>query len=188
MVCKVYTRFQTKTAKYKGIPFPGRVLSARSKGLRLDESWLYTKSLLTLRVISVKFLLVITLLYKTEWSWELRTWSHKMNLIDTSTNSPHFFYWKRIGITNENLNLMLGFKGLRSQRLLWGFLIKRIVLLFSVSGVKLLFKEESGVDQNDIYYKLTNNLLVTNPGPWVYTIQCHIRWQHYITIGSIPVN
>ena len=44
MVCKVYTRFQTKTAQYKGIPFPGRVLSARSKGLRLDESWLYTKS------------------------------------------------------------------------------------------------------------------------------------------------
>ena len=35
---KVYTRFQTKTAQYKGIPFPGRVLSARCKGLRLDES------------------------------------------------------------------------------------------------------------------------------------------------------
>ena len=60
---------------------------------------------------------------------------------------------------------MLGFKELRSQRLLWGLLIKRIVLLFSVSSVKLLFKEESGVDQNDIYYKLTNNLLVANPGP-----------------------
>ena len=27
-----------------------------------------------------------------------------MNLIDTSTNSPHYFYWKHIGITNENLN------------------------------------------------------------------------------------
>ena len=60
---------------------------------------------------------------------------------------------------------MLGFKELRSQRLLWGLLIKRIVLLFSVSSVKLLFKEESGVDQNDIYYKLTNSLLVANPGP-----------------------
>ena len=60
---------------------------------------------------------------------------------------------------------MLGFKELRSQRLLWGLLIKRIVLLFSVSSVELLFKEESGVDQNDIYYKLTNNLLVANPGP-----------------------
>ena len=35
---KVYTRFQTKTAQYKGIPFPGRVLSARCKGLRFDES------------------------------------------------------------------------------------------------------------------------------------------------------
>ena len=57
------------------------------------------------------------------------------------------------------------FIGLRSQRLLWGFLIKRIVLIFSVSSVKWLFKEESGVDQNDIYYKLTNSLLVANPGP-----------------------
>ena len=27
-----------------------------------------------------------------------------MNLIDTSKNSPNYFYWKRIGITNENLN------------------------------------------------------------------------------------
>ena len=41
--------------------------------------------------------------YKTEWSWELRTWSHKMNLIDTSTNSPYYFHWKRI--TDENLNV-----------------------------------------------------------------------------------
>ena len=24
-----------------------------------------------------------------------------MNLIDTSKNSPNYFYWKRIGITNE---------------------------------------------------------------------------------------
>ena len=57
-----------------------------------------------LRVISIKFLLVVSLLYKTQWSWELRTWSRKMNLIDTSTNSFHNFYWKRIGTTNENLN------------------------------------------------------------------------------------
>ena len=27
-----------------------------------------------------------------------------MNLIDTSTNSSHYFYWKLIGITSENLN------------------------------------------------------------------------------------
>ena len=29
---------------------------------------------------------------------------HKMNITDTSTNSPHYFYWKRIGVTHENLN------------------------------------------------------------------------------------
>ena len=57
------------------------------------------------------------MLYKTEWSWELRTWSHKMNVIDNSTNSPHCFYWKRIGITMRIWILMLGFKGLKSGRL-----------------------------------------------------------------------
>ena len=36
-----------------------------------------------------------------------------MNVIDTLTNSPHYFYWKRIWIANENLNFELGFKGLK---------------------------------------------------------------------------
>ena len=35
---------------------------------------------------------------------ELSTWSGKMSLIDISTNSPHYFYWKSIGTVNENLN------------------------------------------------------------------------------------
>ena len=35
-----------------------------------------------------------------------------MNLIDTSTNSPNYFSWKHIGITNENLNFVFRFKGL----------------------------------------------------------------------------
>ena len=35
------------------------------------------KSLKAPIVISNKFLLVIWMLCKTEWSWELRTWSHK---------------------------------------------------------------------------------------------------------------
>ena len=35
----------------------------------------------------------------------------EMNLIDTSTNPPHYFYWKRIRITNENLNFDI--RGLR---------------------------------------------------------------------------
>ena len=73
----------------------------------------HSLTLYALRVISVKFLLVVSLLYKTQWSWELRTWSHKMNLIDTSTNSLHYFYWKQIGTTNENLNFDIGFKGLK---------------------------------------------------------------------------
>ena len=31
-----------------------------------------------------------------------------MNLIDTSTDSPHFFYRKWIGATNENVNFDVG--------------------------------------------------------------------------------
>ena len=59
-------------------------------------------TLLVLRVISIKFLLVISILCKTEWSWELQTWSHKMYLLDTLSASPHYFCRKWIGATNEN--------------------------------------------------------------------------------------
>ena len=57
-----------------------------------------------LRVISIKVLLVISMLCKTEWSWELRMWSHKMNLLDILPTSPHYFCRKWIGATNENSN------------------------------------------------------------------------------------
>ena len=76
-----------------------------------------------LRVISVTFLLVVSLLYKTQWSWELRTWSHKMNLIDTSTNSPHYFYWKQMRIWQQMriwiLTLGLGLKELHVVTRIW---------------------------------------------------------------------
>ena len=57
-----------------------------------------------LAVISMKFLLVISMLYKTEWSWELSVWSQTMNLNASSTTSPHYSFRKRIGTTHENLN------------------------------------------------------------------------------------
>ena len=47
------------------------------------------------------------MLCKTEWSWELRTWSHKMNLLDILSTSPHYFCRKWIGATNENSNFDL---------------------------------------------------------------------------------
>jgi len=50
-------------------------------------------------VISIKFLHC-----KTESSWELRTWSHNMNLPDILSTSPHYFCRKWIGATNENSN------------------------------------------------------------------------------------
>ena len=48
---------------------------------------------------------------QTEWSWELRRWTHKMNLLDILLTSPHFFCRKWIGATNENSNF-----DLRGQR------------------------------------------------------------------------
>ena len=56
---------------------------------------------------SIKFLSVISMLCKTEWSWELRTWSHKMNLFDVLSTSPHYFWRKWIGAANENSNFDL---------------------------------------------------------------------------------
>ena len=87
-------------------------------------------TLQALRVTSVKFLFVISLLYKKKWSWELRTWSHKMNLIDTSTNSPHYFYWKRMRITNQNLNFDIR---------VWRVNLNFFHFKFSVREAKLIF-------------------------------------------------
>ena len=57
-----------------------------------------------LRVISIKILHVISMLYKTDWWWELRTWSHKIQWVDTSATSHYYFYRKHIGTANRNLN------------------------------------------------------------------------------------
>ena len=54
---------------------------------KLQQVWFLT--LQALRVISIKFLLVISMLRKTEWSWELQTWSPKMNLLYILSTSPH---------------------------------------------------------------------------------------------------
>ena len=64
-------------------------------------------TLWALGVISIKFLLVISMLCKTAWSWELRTRSHKMNFLDILSTSLHYFCRKWIGGRNENLNLDL---------------------------------------------------------------------------------
>ena len=64
-------------------------------------------TLWALGVISIKFFLVISMLCKTEWSWELRTWSHKMNLVDILSTSPHYLGGKWIGTSNENSNFDL---------------------------------------------------------------------------------
>ena len=41
--------------------------------------------------------LVMSMLCKTEWWWELRTQSQKMNLLNVLSASPYYFYWKWIG-------------------------------------------------------------------------------------------
>ena len=63
----------------------------------------------------MKFFVVISMLCKTEWSWELSTWSGKMSLINISTNSLYCFYWKSIGQEMRISILILGFKGLTND-------------------------------------------------------------------------
>ena len=75
-----------------------------------------TLTLWALRVISIKFLLVISVNCKTEWSWELRTWSHNMILLDILSTSPNFFCRKWIGTTNENSNLDLRVLGVLEKK------------------------------------------------------------------------
>ena len=60
------------------------------------------------------FDLVISMLCKTEWSWELQTWSHKITLLDILSTSPHFFCRKWIGATNDNSNFDLRVKRVKS--------------------------------------------------------------------------
>ena len=50
---------------------------------------------------------VISTLYKTEWSRELRTGSDTMNWLDSLTISPYYFYRKCIRATYENLNFVV---------------------------------------------------------------------------------
>ena len=107
------------------------------------------------------------MLYKTEWSWELRTWSHKINLIDTSPNSPHYFYWQRIGITSENLNFdvkvyTIGLLAVRKQ----DFINFENLLIFSSKLLKFWQgldskrkKNESWV-RNKILESLRNELKI----------------------------
>ena len=60
----------------------------------------------------MKFVLFISKLCKTDWSWELRTWSHKMKLLDFLSTSPHYFCRKWIKATMRIEILILRFKGL----------------------------------------------------------------------------
>ena len=55
----------------------------------------------------MKFLLVISMLYRAVWSWKLRTWSDKMHLLDILSTSQHYFSRKWIGATKENLRFDL---------------------------------------------------------------------------------
>ena len=56
------------------------------------------------------------MLFKTEWLWELRTWSHKMNLLDILSTSPHYLSRKWIEATKRIQILILEFKGLSGSR------------------------------------------------------------------------
>ena len=62
---------------------------------------------------SITFLIVISAaLYNTEWLQELRTGSHKTNMLDILTISPYYFSDRKC--VDAIYILILGFKGLNS--------------------------------------------------------------------------
>ena len=94
-----------------------------------DDNLLTSKNitLYALRVISIKFLRVISILCKTEWSLELGTWSHKMNLLNALSTPPCSFCRKWMGQQMRISILTLGCKRLSNPNLndilkLWGCL------------------------------------------------------------------
>ena len=54
------------------------------------------------------------MLYKTDRWKELRKWSHKITLVDTSTTSSNYFEKKRIATTNKNSNFDIRVKRVNS--------------------------------------------------------------------------
>ena len=94
--CRIWTR-----------PNQGLSLSC-SVEMGRKEPWergcRFPLTLQVLRVISIKILLVISMPYKTDWWWESRRWSHKLQWVDTLTTSCYRFYRKHIGTANGNLN------------------------------------------------------------------------------------
>ena len=62
-----------------------------------------TSTLQGLTAIWVKFLIAITRVYQLVRSWELKTWSLKLNSIDILTASPHYFCKKCMETQKENL-------------------------------------------------------------------------------------
>ena len=102
-----------------------------------------------------------------------------MNVIDTSTNSPHYFYWQRIGITSENLNFdvrvyTIGLLAVRKQ----DFINFENLLIFSSKLLKFWQGLDSKRKKNEswvrnkileslrnvlkiqIYFHFLNNLLL----------------------------
>ena len=75
--------------------------------------------------MSIKFLLIISMLCKTGWSWEIKTWPNEMKLLDISTTS-HYFHRKWIGETIEKVNFHLEIERITCAHfaiLLWFYFI-----------------------------------------------------------------
>ena len=94
-------------------------------------------TLLVLRMISMKFLLVISMLYKAKWSWELRTWSQKIILLILQQLLPSTFIGQQMRIWI----LIYGFKGLSGHP--WG------MALWLLNGLTLL-KESQLVSRKKV--------------------------------------
>ena len=80
-----------------------------------------------------------------------------MSLIDTSTNSPRYFYWKSIGTVNENLNFDLTAQ--RVKGWIWGD-VRRLIL--HTSPLRILGGCQNKTDEVQFSALQCNQLLTLN--------------------------
>jgi len=107
-------------------------------------------------VINIKFLLVISMLCKTEWSWELGTWSHKMNLLDILSTSPSTSVGNEWGQQMRIQILILGFKGLIIDSWVFPLLFlchPRTVDFICLTGLKARYRLSLRTDVSKKLYK-----------------------------------
>ena len=100
MVIRILFHFKTKVSQENNFTLVVRSIIFNAIKLLFKQSFF-------VKHLTVKYLHVMSMLFRTEWWSELTTWSQKMNLLHILSTSPHCLYKHCIWARNENLNFDL---------------------------------------------------------------------------------